>query len=307
MRLLRVFFILAVICAYKLGAYQYAERLALIAQETKNPMDRMAQLDRLVVMGNSPLSEAEIILLPEIHDDPKSLHTQFLILAQEKKKHNNFLVLDESLSSMKKSMWDLFSQKAMEIMAAQDQKRAGSSYSPRGFEAALQRLATGFGKMPGKMVRVNSLGIWAFDNFLAAATPFYGWDRADSQSLSERNLQMVESLKSALQQSQESQKKRIFVMLGARHVPELEFLSSRQLVCDGNRFANMDDYFAAIIKYFGVNPNLDFGVGATASVYRFLQRQKYAVVFNKSLLNELDTVLNRVINQRLGYNCIPLQ
>src|ERR1700744_6391722 len=66
----------------------------------------------LVTMGNSPLDSAKLVFLPEVHDDPKSLLTQLLLIAREKKRAKPFILLDESLASMKKSMWDIFSEKA---------------------------------------------------------------------------------------------------------------------------------------------------------------------------------------------------
>jgi hypothetical protein len=101
-------------------------------------------------------------------------------------------------------------------------------------------------------------------------------------------MEMVDTLKKVLRKND-----RILVMAGARHVPELEFLTSQKLMCSDSQFDDIQQYFNAIGRKYGSHPKLDQGIGATKPIHDFLNRQNYAVVFNKGLFVELDDVVKR--------------
>lgn len=268
------------------GASLEASVLKDIAAELAQP-EQYLKNNSLVVMGNSSLDKAQVVFLPEVHDDPKSLTTQLMLLAREKQKNRPFIVLDESLSSMKKSMWDIFSQKSLEIIAARDQRKNRQAYAPRGFENALQVLANKL-KSRGELQPQNT-GLWGMSEFSNNSTPFYGWDSQGNASLTERNVVMVQSLKTALKTNN-----RIFVMAGARHIPELEHLTSKRLLCQGDSFNDIGGYFKTIRAGYGKMPELSSGIGATLPIYDFLAPSiNYAVVFSRDLYPELDKVVNQ--------------
>lgn len=259
-----------------------------IAQRLLEPENYLSEVEPLVVMGNASLRDANIVFLPEVHDYPESLLTQLLMIAAEKKSNKPFLILDESLSAMKKSSWDVFSQKALEIVVAQDQRLNNRTYAPSSFENELQKLAMNFKDKYRKLSYVDGLNIYSFDDYRSHATPFFGWDKTGSTSLIDRNMEMVDTLKKVLRKNS-----RILVMAGARHVPELEFLTSQKLMCSDSQFDDIDQYFHAIGKKHGSLPKLDQGIGATKPIHDFLSQQSYAVVFNKGLFGELDDVVKR--------------
>lgn len=272
-----------------------------IADKISNPNIHLEEVGPLVYMGNTPYQSANIVLLPEVHDDPTSLLTQLLLIAREKKKDQPFIVLDESLGSMQKSMWDVFSQKSLEIVVAKDKRLAKEVYVPQRFETALQALANKFKASPGQLTYLQESGIWTLADFSEDAMPFYGWDTGTKSSLTDRNVQMVASLKTALKNHD-----RILVMLGARHVPELEFMTSQRLLCEGGRFNEMGKYFSAIDRKFGERPILRYGIGATSPLYSFLSKQKYAIVFNKGLYQELEHVVDQFRGNKDRNECFRI-
>ena len=119
-------------------------KLTRIAKELSDPEYHLKKMGPIVVLGNTPLDRANIVLLPEIHDDPKSLMVQALLLAREKRKPKQFIVLDESLASLRRSSWELFSQKALEILAATSARKDKLGYAPSRFERSLASLAQKF-------------------------------------------------------------------------------------------------------------------------------------------------------------------
>lgn len=290
-------FLAATVFSTVLAASHQAE-LAWLKKGVDDPIPALRERGTLVSMGNSSLDDARIVFLPEIHDDPQSLTTQFLLLAREKKQNRRFIILDESLAPLKKSMWDIFSQKSLEILAAVNERRNKRTYAPERFESALQNLATKFRQEPGHLNFIEGASLWSLSDFKNHETPFYGWDLARKGRLIERNLQMVESLKAALKTHD-----RVFVMAGARHIPDLEFLSSQKLLCQKSRSTSKDSYFANLEQKFGAHPDLTNGVGATLPIHKFLAGQKYAVVFNDSFYKELDGIVAQFQNS-LGNACL---
>lgn len=259
--------------------------MAHIATLTERPDEALKELGTLEVLGNSSLDTANIVFLPEVHDDPKSLLVQLLIIARERQSDRAFVVLDESLTSMQKSVWDIFSQKSLEILAAKQERVAKKRYAPRSFEMTLQKLAKELNLSPGRLQQIENL--WVATDYAKTRTPFYGWDRRDKATLTERNIQMVKSLDNVL-----ANNKRILVMAGARHVPELEFLTSQKLICPRAKTNNIANFFSGIERKFGAKPEMALGIGATAPIYKYLKDKKYAVVLNTDLYGELDRVVS---------------
>lgn len=273
-----------------------------VALKVKDPENYLKKQGPLVILGNTPLEKADIVFLPEIHDDPHSLLTQLLLLAQEKDKGQTFMVLDESLASMKKSVWDVFSQKTLEILAAHEQRNKGEAYAPSKFEGVLKRLAQKYRSTSGQLGLDKGTGLWTLSSYQSVATPFYGWDYGlKGKTLVDRNQQMVESLKEARKKGS-----RILVMAGARHIPELEFLTSQELFCEHQQFKNIKDYFAALEAKFGQAPSLSFGIGATLPIYQYIRNERYAVVFSKDIYNELDRVIAQFKNKQPEASCFKL-
>lgn len=264
----------------------YNADIARIRESLNDPEAFLKNDGKLIILGNAPLDKARIVFLPEIHDDPKSLMTQLVIIAREQNKGTPFLILDESLGPLKKSMWDVFSQKTMEILAAKDQRRDNRDYVPQQFEQALQQLASKMRGEEGQLNYADDTKLWTLNDFAGMAKPFFGWDSMERQSLVERNSQMVSTLKSALKNND-----RILVMAGARHVPELEYQTSKKLICDAKKISSMDSFFASLTKRHGDEPNLQNGIGATTPIHNFLSSQKYAVVFNRAIYSELDKIV----------------
>src|SRR5262249_11713041 len=139
----------------------------------KKALDPDSYLGPLVVLGNAGLDSANIVFLPEVHDDPESLTTQLLLLSKERRKGKPFIVLDESLKFMKKSIWDIFPQKTLEIIAAEKQRASHNTYAPERFEVTLQELANKY-KMTPDLNLNKELGIWTLRPFEEMATPFFG-------------------------------------------------------------------------------------------------------------------------------------
>jgi hypothetical protein len=256
----------------------------------------------LTVLGNSSLSEAKIIFLPEIHDDPESLYMQLKLLADGHKKHPNLTVLDESLASLKQSSWDLYSQKAIEILAARSQKQSNVQYSPKQFENKLGELARIFKKMPGELNRDEEFGLWKLRSIESKALPFFGWDSPKSTSMATRNQSMINTLETLEKEKPDSP---VYVMLGARHIPYLEFLTSQSLLCQKSRSDNVGPYFEKIQTKHGLSPELPFGIGSTTALYRYLSNKKYAIAFSNQLYGELKNVMSE-FKQRQGGNCFDL-
>lgn len=279
-----------------------AVALRNIAKKVDNPSAYLQKLGPLVVMGNASLESANIVFLPEIHDDPESLTTQILLIAREKNKGKPFIVLDESLGAMKKSVWDVFSQKALEIIAASEQRKNGHAYVPKRFEQVLQRLANKYRSSPGQLIHEQTSKLWTLQPFMSMATPFFGWDNVHKgSSLVKRNQKMVETLKTALKSN-----KRILIMAGARHIPELEYLTSQKLLCDNQAFRDMENYFTTIKNTFGASPKLTQGMGATLPIYDFLKTERYAVAFSKPLYEELDQVVEQFKDKIGRDTCLRL-
>jgi hypothetical protein len=303
MKFLLVFIIFAShLKALANDASNQVARLKAIAAQTNDPGTYLKELGPLVVMGNASLSDAQVVLLPEVHDDPGSQLVQLLLIAKEKQKNKPFIILDESLESLEQSSWEFFSQKTMEILAAEQSQSQKTNYSPRGFEQSLQNLATKFRESTGQLSYINSSGYWVLAPYSSKAMPFFGWDMTRRESLVERNVYMVEkSLKRAM-----AKHNRIFVMLGARHVPELEFYTSEQLICPDQRHKNIEEFFNQIQKKYGAKPDLTFGIGSTAPIYRFLKDKKYALVFSKRFYETLKDVVNDFTNKSGGKSCVDL-
>jgi hypothetical protein len=286
------------------GLLMTGQALALsdIAEKVKDPAYYLEKLGPLVVMGNAPLDAADVVFLPEIHDDPESLTIQLLLIAQEKKKGKPLMVLDESLGSMKKSIWDVFSQKTLEIAAAREQREKRLAYVPERFEQALRSLASKYKSTSGQLSLQKETGLWTLGPFAKLATPFFGWDYGyKGKSLVTRNQKMVATLKDALKTHN-----RILLMAGARHIPDLEFLTSQKLLCDNDRLVSMEQYFSKIERKFGPNPELTNGIGATLPIYNFLAAKRYAVVFSQKLYQELDKVVNQFKAKRGAESCLKL-
>lgn len=262
------------------------QNIISIAQKVAAPKKYLKEVSPLIHMGNSNIKNANIIFLPEIHDDPQSLLTQLLIMANERK-NNNFLILDESLNSMKKSTWDVFSQKSLEILAALEQKQKKSLYNPKSFEKSLNKIAQRFKNKNKLFYHRTNDPMWTLVNFFSIKTPFFGWDIPHHQSLVKRNIKMVQSINNALKENN-----RILVMLGARHVPELEYITSKDLLCSNDKITNIHYYFKAIEKNFGHNPKTKFGIGATLPIFNFLKDKKYAIIFDDALIPKLKKVIS---------------
>lgn len=284
----------------------HARPYSSLVADIKSAIDRsehyLEKNNSLVIMGNAPLDKAKIVFLPEIHDDPESLKTQIMLIAREQRKNRSFMVLDESLASLKKSMWDVFSQKTMEIIAAHEQRRNGQQYSPQNFERSLQAIATKMSSQDEEGLKfMSSTGLWSLPDFFTITQPFYGWDTGNAGTLTERNVQMVSSLKKALAKND-----RILVMAGARHVPELEFMTSQRLLCKNSRYKSQEQFFTDITRRFGARPEITNGIGATAPIDDFLKSTTYAVVFDKSFYRELDQIVSQY-KSNLGPNgCLTL-
>jgi hypothetical protein len=180
----------------------------------------------------------------------------------------------------------VFSQKTMEILAAQDQRRDKQEYVPQQFEVALQNLATKMRSNHGQLNYLEGSGLWTLNDFNDMAIPFYGWDTTQKASLVTRNVQMVNSLNSLLKNND-----RILVMAGARHIPELEYMTSQKLLCASDKSSSMKTFFTNVTKLHGNLPNIKNGIGATAPIHDFLANKKYAVIFNRALYGELDRIV----------------
>lgn len=283
------------------GAENALAQVRAIAADTNNPDLALKKLGPLVSMGNSSLADAQIVLLPEVHDDPESQRVQLMLIAQEKQKNRPFIVLDESLESLEKSSWEIFSQKTMEILAAEQHQKENKRYSPRDFEASLKSLASKFREHNGDLSYSQDAGFWTLAPFLGKATPFYGWDMGQRDSLTERNVQMAKTLSKLLPQHN-----RIIVMLGARHAPELEFYTSEQLICPDKRHKNIDEFYNLIEKKYGAKPELNLGIGSTTPLYRFLKDKKYVLVFSKKFYEALKKVVADFKGRSGDKSCIEL-
>lgn len=277
------------------------ERVREIAHKANNSAHYLKEYGPLVIMGNSSLDEAQIVLLPEVHDDPYSQIVQLLLIARERQKGKPFIVLDESLQAFEKSSWDIFSQKTMEILAAEQSRATKETYSPHRFEASLQNLATKIRSNSDQLNFLPESRFWVLNSYKNLAMPFFGWDITQGNSLSERNVNMVKTLKKAVKEND-----RILLMLGARHVPELEYFTSKQLVCPENRHETIEDFFSDIEKKFGSAPDLTFSIGATAPIYRYLKNKKYAVIFSKKFYPVLREIVDEFKNGSYAQDCVRI-
>jgi hypothetical protein len=287
--------------AFGLNASNELAQVRRICEKAKEPNLYLNKTGSLMTLGNASLDTANIIFLPEVHDDPESLLIQLLLIAREDNRGKAFIILDESLPSMQKSMWDVFSQKSLEIVAAQRMRQTKEKYIPRHFELSLKDLVTSIQKQPGQLILLRGSGLWALSDFEDRATPFFGWDLSNKASLLERNIHMTVSLKRALRSNH-----RIFIMAGARHIPELEFLTSQKLLCKADQFKDERSYFLALEKKFGERPELPFGIGATLPIYKFLSDQRYVIVFKPNLYEELNRVTNQMRTRNRRSHCITL-
>lgn len=277
------------------------ERVREIAKKAQNSGQYLKEYGPLVVMGNSSLDEAQIVLLPEVHDDPYSQIVQLLLIARERQKGKPFIVLDESLQAFEKSSWDIFSQKTMEILAAEQSRATKETYSPHRFEASLQNLATKIRTNSNQLNFLPESRSWVLSPFKNLAMPFFGWDITGGNSLAERNVNMVKSLKRAVKEND-----RILLMLGARHVPELEYFTSKQLLCPEDQAENIEDFFSGVEKKFGLAPDITFSIGATAPIYRYLKNQRYVLIFSKKFYRVLREVVDEFKNSSNNQNCVNL-
>jgi hypothetical protein len=268
------------------------ETIYAVAQQVANPK---IHLDDLVVLGSSSRSNARILLLPEVHNDPQSLLTQLLIIAQEQKLGKKLVFLGESIPALQKSPWELFSQKALVIFTS---SVLSGLYSPKRFEAELKSIALKLKENPAKLNWNYESGQWVIPVFAERATEVYGWDSTKRASLFSRNILLRESIIKALKNAD-----KVIVMLGARHVPELEYLSSLKLLCapDKQNIKTIKQFFDSIRESQGLEPTLPYGIGATLPLYDFLQEHNYAVVFNKNLY----TALNKAVNT--AQKCVKIQ
>lgn len=257
------------------------ETMDNIARQVANPSPFLAELE---ILGPASWQDAKVILLPEVHDDSAGLLNQLLIIAQEKKRGGRLIFLGESIPAFNQSTWELFSQKALGIATAE---LFSERYSPQRFEEELSNMATKLKNSPGQLLKMPSTGLWTLSAFANQPTILYGWDLDKSPSLTDRNIQLAKTIESAL-----TNHDRVVVTLGARHVPELEYLSSLKLLCAGHEIKNIEDFYTRIKKKHGLKPELIHGIGATAPLYDFLSKYNYAVVFNKNLYQKLDKAVD---------------
>lgn len=268
----------------------------------ENPKESLIRLGQLVSLGNSSLDEAQIVFLPEIHDNETSLLAQLLLLAHEQKTRGKpIAVLDESLLALKKSGWELFSQKTMEILAARSSRINKESYSPKVFEKKLSLISEKLQNSPGQLEHLRQNGLWAISMFSNMASPFYGWDDLSKRSLTKRNKQMVTSIDSFLRSNN-----KVYVMVGARHVPDLEFLSSKQVMCNPGRFDSLAAYFSYVKNNFGPNPELKMGIGSTLPIFEYVKNKKYTVIFLESFYKDLHNIIGGYTKDNRGRSCIKI-
>src|SRR5579871_765883 len=277
--------------AFNLQSANETTQARNIAAAVNNGKIHLENDTSLVTLGNSSLENAKFIFLPEVHDDPDSLMVQLKLIAREREASKPFIILDESLPSMQKSIWDIF--------AAREMRKNGEKYVPQKFEAVLKKLANQFQRGPLELLQPER--IWTLKYFRDKATPFYGWDLEEKSSLVDRNVQMTKTLKIAA-----ANNARVIVMAGARHVPELEFLTSHNLFCQDSRFKDIKAYFSAIEQRFGAGPDLPYGVGATLPIYKFIINQPYVIVFNRNLYKELQRVVSQFQNNKGKTSCFRL-
>ena len=186
-----------------------------IARQVADPAFFLAELETL---GPASWQDAKVILLPEVHDDSTGLLSQLLVIAQEKKRGGRHIFLGESIPAFNKSPWELFSQKALSIATAE---LFNEPYTPKRFEEELFSVATKLKNSPGQLEKDPATGLWTLGIFAkdAQSTVLYGWDLDKNPSMTDRNIQLAETIKNAL-----TNHDRVIVTLGARHVPELEVL-----------------------------------------------------------------------------------
>lgn len=280
---------------------ELSHQLALLGIKIDNPDRYLGKNGPLVVLGNASMSDADILILPEVHDDAESLLHQMLIISNEAKKNPQLIVLDESLDSLKKSSWDFFSQKSLEVLTARLHRSGGKPYSPRRFEQELGAMAKILQKIPGELEKDPQTGLWSFKSIEKNPLSFFGWDTKDNRTMINRNQSFIKSTEQVLKTHP-----KVIVMMGARHVPELEFYTSRPLLCDGQKITSTDEYFKRIENRFGESKDLPFGIGSSAGIHQYLSHKKYAIVFEKPFYDELNKVMVDFRKQHGVKSCLSL-
>lgn len=280
---------------------ELTHQLALLGIKIDNPDKYLAKSGPLVVLGNSSIEDAEILILPEVHDNAQSLLNQLLLISKEASKNPEVIVLDESLDSMKKSSWDFFSQKALEVLTAKFHREGGKSYSPRRFERELASMAQILQKIPGELTKDPQTSLWSFKSIEKAPLPFFGWDTKDNRTMTNRNQSFISSVEKVL-----NTHPKVIVMMGARHVPVLEFYTSRPLLCEGDKIMSTDDYFGRVHKHFGKAGELPFGIGSSFGIHQYLANKKHAVVFERSFYDELNKVMVEFRQQNNVGSCLSI-
>lgn len=293
---LKIFYLMLIIKVQAIFGQDISSQFESLRQLALDPVNSLKKMGNLMSLGNSDLKDAQIVFLPEIHDDDKSLLVQLLVLANQAKIKPDLLVLDESLNSLNKSSWELFTQKSMEIVAAKESQNNKEIYVPKMFENKLLQISTKLQKNQGDLVYLDDVGIWSFNGFKDMAKSFYGWDASQKLSLTKRNHEMVKTLSKL-----ESQQKPIFVMLGARHVPDLEFGTTKEFLCKNIRFSSKDEYFSYIKKRFGNSPNLNMGVGSTLPIYEYIKNKRYVIIFLDGFYEDLNQVM-KAYHQKTNKN-----
>jgi hypothetical protein len=281
-----------------LSLSHYAQVLD-IAQKIRDPKNALKEMGTLLNLGNASRERAQIIFLPEIHDDARSLLTQLLLIAEEKRLDPGAIILDESLNALEKSSWDLYSQKALEVIAAKHSREEGS-YSPRDFEALLKKIATKLRRDFHAINYQKDKSLWVAKPFVQDATAFYGWDLAQSSSMLKRNLTMIDTLKKLVKDHT-----KIIVMLGARHVPDLEYLTNKKILCKHPALASPEAFFNKISDLSNKSGDIPFEIGAALPLFNYLQKQSYAVLFSQDLYGSLDRLVSD-FHEKLGKNCLDL-
>lgn len=298
---LKIFYFILIINAQIIFSQDISGQFESLTQMALDPVNSLKKMGNLMSLGNSDLKDAQIVFLPEIHDDDKSLLVQLLVLANQTKVNPDLVVLDESLNSLKKSSWELFTQKSMEIVAAKDSQSNKESYVPKRFENKLLQISNKLQKNQGDLVYLDNLGIWSFHSFKNMAKSFYGWDVSEKISLTKRNQEMVKTLSKL-----ENKQKTIFVMLGARHVPDLEFGTTKDFLCKKDQFSSKDEYFSYIKKRFGKYPNLSMGIGSTLPIYEYIKNKRYAVIFLDSFYDDLNQVMKAYHQKSNKNECLRI-
>lgn len=252
-----------------------------VYEQTKNPSKYIK--DDITMFGNTSFDDAKYIFLPEIHSDAKSLLFQILVMAMEQKNNKDFIVVDESLQSLEKSSWELYTQKTLEVIAANQEKSLGKNYSVKSFENQLQNLTDTFKKSKKNGLKfLENKDIWSMPLFKNMAKEFFGWDNRSTNSLYNRNISMINTL------DELKSFPRIFIMLGARHMPDIEYLMARRILCNPN--ISMEEFFELIRNDKSLINSTGFG--SSLPVYDFLRDKKYVTVMDKSFMEKIYRIID---------------